>query len=113
FGDIDKDLSKEGRLMFGGGPIIEVPLNDAFQAYAAPTYEYRNYGSTTLESGIEAENTVGTIFINVGIRARLDNLFAKHPLCPIPSCHVRKVHRHNKGVYRGQPWFKKQNPRVG
>ena len=112
-GDIDKDLSKKGRLVFGGGVIVEKPLNDAFFAYAAPSYEYRSYASDGLENGVEATNTFGTIFLNVGIRARLDNLFAKYPLCPIPSCHTRKIHTHNKATYRGQPWFKKQNPRVG
>jgi hypothetical protein len=113
FGDVDKALTKKGRLVFGGGPIVEVPLGEAFFAYAAPTYEYRSYRSDGLEEGVVAENTFGTIYLNVGIRARLDNLFAKHPLCPIPSCHVRKVHNHSKGTYRGQRWWQKQNPRVG
>jgi hypothetical protein len=33
--------------------------------------------------------------------------------CPIVSCHVRKVHLHSGTKYRGQPWFKKQNPAIG
>jgi hypothetical protein len=35
------------------------------------------------------------------------------PACPIYSCHTRKQHLHGKKVYRGQPIFKKQNPRIG
>ena len=35
------------------------------------------------------------------------------PMCPIPSCEVRMVHRHGKGEYRGSKWYKKQNPRIG
>ena len=33
--------------------------------------------------------------------------------CPIESCHTRKVHMHSGVKYRGQPWFKKQNPAIG
>ncbi len=33
--------------------------------------------------------------------------------CPIESCHVRKVHLHSGVKYRGQPWYKKQNPAIG
>jgi len=35
------------------------------------------------------------------------------PACPINSCHIRKQHLHGKGVYRGQPLWKKQNPKIG
>jgi hypothetical protein len=35
------------------------------------------------------------------------------PACPIQSCHVRKVHLHGKKQFRGQPLWKKQNPRIG
>ena len=33
--------------------------------------------------------------------------------CPMEACHTRKVHLHNGTKYRGQPWFKKQNPAIG
>ena len=35
------------------------------------------------------------------------------PACPINSCHIRKVHLHGKKQFRGQPLWKKQNPRIG
>lgn len=35
------------------------------------------------------------------------------PACPIQSCHTRKVHLHGKKQFRGQPLWKKQNPRIG
>jgi hypothetical protein len=35
------------------------------------------------------------------------------PMCPIPTCEVRMVHRHGKAEYRGSKWYKKQNPRIG
>ncbi|WP_046242536.1 hypothetical protein [Hymenobacter terrenus] len=40
-------------------------------------------------------------------------LVASCRTCPIESCHVRKVHLHSGVKYRGQPWFKKQNPAIG
>lgn len=33
--------------------------------------------------------------------------------CPIPSCHVRKRHTHEGVEFRGQPWYKMQNPHIG
>ena len=33
--------------------------------------------------------------------------------CPIYSCHVRMVHAHGEEEFRGQPLWKKQNPKVG
>lgn len=39
--------------------------------------------------------------------------FSCRPACPISSCQTRMVHRHGEGEYRGMPWYKKQNPRIG
>ena len=33
--------------------------------------------------------------------------------CPIVSCHTRKVHMHSGEKYRGQPFWKMQNPAIG
>ena len=33
--------------------------------------------------------------------------------CPIISCHVRKKHVHDGVEFRGQPWYKMQNPHIG
>ncbi|WP_299821978.1 hypothetical protein [uncultured Pontibacter sp.] len=33
--------------------------------------------------------------------------------CPIYSCKVRMVHAHGEQQFRGQPIWKKQNPKVG
>jgi len=33
--------------------------------------------------------------------------------CPIASCQVRMVHAHGEGEFRGQPIWKKQNPKMG
>ena len=40
-------------------------------------------------------------------------LLASCRTCPMQSCHTRKVHLHGGTKYRGQPWFKKQNPAIG
>lgn len=33
--------------------------------------------------------------------------------CPIDKCSTRKVHCHGDFKYRGSPWYKNQNPKVG
>jgi len=40
-------------------------------------------------------------------------LLSCKPACPINSCHIRKQHLHGKKVYRGQPLWKRQNPKIG
>ncbi|MDX5436709.1 MAG: hypothetical protein LPK03_05910 [Pontibacter sp.] len=35
------------------------------------------------------------------------------PACPIVACHVRMEHIHGDQEYRGQPIWKKQNPKMG
>ncbi|MFD2067505.1 hypothetical protein ACFSKU_11480 [Pontibacter silvestris] len=35
------------------------------------------------------------------------------PRCPITSCQVRMLHAHGEHEFRGQPFWKKQNPRMG
>ncbi|CAM3545094.1 hypothetical protein POKO110462_08530 [Pontibacter korlensis] len=35
------------------------------------------------------------------------------PACPIGPCHVRMEHIHGDTEYRGQPLWKKQNPKMG
>ncbi|PVY40691.1 hypothetical protein C8E01_10632 [Pontibacter virosus] len=34
-------------------------------------------------------------------------------MCPITSCQVRMEHLHGEQEYRGQPIYKKQNPKIG
>lgn len=37
-----------------------------------------------------------------------------YPRCPIPGCHVRMVHQHNKQSFRGEPWWRlNQNRKQG
>lgn len=46
------------------------------------------------------------LFLSAGVSSCM-------PACPVNSCHVRKQHLHGKKKYRGQPIWKKQNPRIG
>jgi hypothetical protein len=39
--------------------------------------------------------------------------FTSCKTCPITSCHVRMVHAHGEDEFRGQPFWKKQNPKIG
>ncbi|SFU43240.1 hypothetical protein [Pontibacter akesuensis] len=41
------------------------------------------------------------------------SLFSCKPACPIGACQVRMVHPHGEGEYRGRPFWKKQNPKMG
>ncbi|WP_276495876.1 hypothetical protein [Pontibacter litorisediminis] len=41
------------------------------------------------------------------------SLVSCKPACPIGSCHVRMEHIHGDQEFRGQPIWKKQNPKYG
>lgn len=59
------------------------------------------YRATTFEIGIGFTYN-SRLYIQVG-----------RGNCPIPSCHVRKKHKHEGTIFRGQPWYKMQNPHIG
>lgn len=35
------------------------------------------------------------------------------PTCPITACQVRMVHPHGQDEFRGRPFWKRQNPKMG
>ena len=41
------------------------------------------------------------------------SVFSCRPACPIAACQVRMVHPHGEQDYRGRPFWKKQNPKMG
>jgi hypothetical protein len=41
------------------------------------------------------------------------SLISCRPACPISACQVRMVHPHGEQDYRGRPFWKKQNPKMG
>ncbi|MCJ8163560.1 hypothetical protein MKJ04_01815 [Pontibacter sp. E15-1] len=41
------------------------------------------------------------------------SLISCKPACPIRSCQVRMVHPHGEKEFRGRPFWKKQNPKMG
>jgi hypothetical protein len=49
---------------------------------------------------------LGTVLLSLGAVSCM-------PRCPIDSCQVRMRHRHGETEYRGQPIYKKQNPKYG
>ncbi|MBW7469006.1 hypothetical protein ABID22_003709 [Pontibacter aydingkolensis] len=52
------------------------------------------------------------LFLFLGI-ALIFSLLTSCKTCPIYTCHVRMVHAHGEEEFRGQPLWKKQNPKVG
>ncbi|OKL41564.1 hypothetical protein [Pontibacter flavimaris] len=49
----------------------------------------------------------------LGIALLSASLVSCKPACPIGPCQVRMEHIHGDQEYRGQPIWKKQNPKIG
>ncbi|RIJ41637.1 hypothetical protein [Pontibacter oryzae] len=53
------------------------------------------------------------LFFILGLALISSTVISCKPTCPIAACHVRMVHPHGQGEYRGRPFWKKQNPKMG
>ncbi|MDX5421075.1 MAG: hypothetical protein LPK07_02300 [Hymenobacteraceae bacterium] len=53
------------------------------------------------------------LLLFLGLALVSTTLISCKPACPITSCQVRMVHAHGEHEFRGQPIWKKQNPKMG
>ncbi len=76
-------------------------VNVGFRVGRAAYAETDVYRATTFEIGVGFTFN-SRLYIPIG-----------RGNCPILSCHVRKKHMHEGVEFRGQPWYKMQNPHIG
>jgi hypothetical protein len=109
----DKSSLRSG-LYFNIGFPIEYEFSEYLRVFVKPSFDVKNY--TMVLPGVEGgslpsaiQHSQSAVYLQVGIRLKL----AEVPRCPIPSCRTQLKHVHGNQEYRGQPFYKKQSPKIG
>lgn len=106
----DKSLMQKG-LFFNLGAPIEYEMSEYFRLFVRPTLEFKNY-TINLGDNYPLNVSQPAFYLQLGIRYNIPDT----PRCPIKSCNTQLKHQHKhlgSREYRGQPFYKRQNPKIG
>lgn len=123
-GAYDK-ASISNSLFFNLGLPIEYEFSEYLSAVIRPSFEYKSYKVVLPEIGGAVKHTFPSLYVSIGFRYRIPEI----PRCPIhartptgydypkkftnKTCRIQKKHVHVDREFRGQPFYKKQNPKIG
>lgn len=103
----NKSMINKG-MFFNIGVSIEKNFSEYFRAILRPSVEIKNYTVNVGEtSGILHRQPA--FYITAGISFN----YPEVPRCKIASCQTQLKHVHAGKEFRGQPFWKKQNPKYG
>ncbi|MFW5761230.1 MAG: hypothetical protein ACOCXH_09640 [Cyclobacteriaceae bacterium] len=106
----EKTAMQKG-LFFNLGVPIEYEMSEYFRLFVRPTLEFKNY-TINLGDNYPLAVSQPAFYFQMGIRYNIPDT----PRCPIKSCETQLKHQHKhlgSKEYRGQPFYKKQNPKIG
>ena len=112
YGNAFDNAGLNNSLFFNIGVPIEYEFSEYFRGYIRPALETKNYTVALGESNYQVNHHQPTAYVTLGIRYNIPET----PRCPIKSCRTQLKHRHKhlgSKEYRGQPFYKKQNPKIG
>ncbi len=109
----DRDYVENG-LYFNIGVPIEFEYSEYFFVFFRPSFDIKNYKVNMPGGGTQnlpAQIKVGQpqLTLNFGVRIKYPEI----PRCPVKSCQTQLKHVHGSKEFRGQPFYKKQNPKIG
>lgn len=91
------------------GLSMEKNLSEYFRIIVKPIAEFKNYNLMLGEAGDKILHKQPALFITAGISVN----FPEIPRCKMKSCQTQLKHVHYGKEFRGQPLWKKQNPKYG
>jgi hypothetical protein len=112
--EYDQNALQNG-LYFNLGVPIEYEFSEYFWIFLRPSFDFKNYTMTlTQDDGITAssadfQHNLPAIYLNFGVRMKLPEV----KKCPVKACKIQLKHVHGGREFRGQPFYKKQNPKIG
>ena len=97
---------------FNVGITLEKVFSEYFRVYLRPAYEYKRYTLNLPDTPIEHRNSA--FFITLGVSINYPDL----PRSPIRNDKTQMRHyvsdgQGNKKEFRGQPFWRKQDPKIG
>jgi hypothetical protein len=107
----DKTALQNG-IYFNVGIPFEYELSEYFWLVVRPSFDFKSYNMTI--SGTNNESTSfqhnqPAFYLNFGVRMKLPEIRR----CPVKSCKTQLKHVHGSKEFRGQPFYKEQNPKIG
>ena len=107
----DKNLLQNG-IYFNIGLPFEYELSEYFWLVVRPSFDVKNYSMTVSGSNNEStsfQHNQPAFYLNFGVRMKLPEI----KRCPVKSCRTQLKHVHGSREFRGQPFHKEQNPKIG
>ncbi len=111
-GGFQKSVAAPGSFI-NVGVTFEKVFSEYFRLYARPAYEIKQY-IVNLPDGTAIKHQDNALFVNIGISIRYPDL----PRSPIKSDKIQMRHyisdpMGNRREFRGQPMWRKQDPKIG
>ena len=110
----DKSALQNG-LYFNLGIPIEYEFSEYFWIFLRPSFDFKSYTMTINQDDGGASSSANfqhkqpALYLNFGVRMKLPEV----KRCPVKSCRTQLKHVHGGREFRGQPFYKKQNPKIG
>lgn len=94
------------------GVTLEKVFSEYFRVYLRPSYEFKTYTVNLPENSLLVNNHAATLTLGVSIN------YPDLPRSPIPNDETQMKHyvsdsQGNRMLVRGQPFWKKQDPKIG
>lgn len=107
----DKSSLQNG-IFFNLGLPFEYEMSEYFWLVVRPSFDFKSY--TMAVGGTDAgastiQHNQPAFYLNFGVRMKLPEI----KRCPVNSCRTQLKHVHGSQEFRGQPFFKEQNPKIG
>jgi hypothetical protein len=107
----DKSSLQNG-IYFNLGLPFEYEMSEYFWLVVRPSFDFKSY-SMTMAGATDASSTIQhnqpAFYLNFGVRMKIPEI----KRCPVNSCRTQLKHVHGSREFRGQPFHKKQNPKIG
>lgn len=111
----DKTRFQNG-IFFNLGLPFEYELSEYFYVVVRPSFDFKSYTTTTAggggatpAEGLNFQFNQPAFYLNFGVRMKLPEI----KRCPVKSCKTQLKHVHGSREFRGQPFYKEQNPKIG
>jgi len=107
----DKSALQNG-LYFNLGIPIEYELSEYFWIVIRPSFDIKSYTMALPQGDVSdagIQHNQPAFYLNFGVRMKLPEV----KRCPVKACRTQLKHVHGGREFRGQPFYKKQNPKIG
>lgn len=109
--EYDKSALQNG-IYFNLGFPLEYEMSEYFYLVVRPSFDFKNYSMGISGSNNEStsiQHNQPAFYLNFGVRMKLPEI----KRCPVKSCRTQLKHVHGSREFRGQPFYKEQNPKIG